>query len=57
MSLDFQIKYLKSCINNVSSSKSFFFFFKVLSILGELYTHTHTVTLFNFIVYLTLFYM
>lgn len=55
MSLDFQIKYLKSCINNVSSSKSFFF--KVLSILGELYTHTHTVTLFNFIVYLTLFYM
>lgn len=54
MSLDFQIKYLKSCINNVSSSK-FFFFFKVLSILGELYTHT--VTLFNFIVYLTLFYM
>lgn len=56
MSLDFQIKYLKSCINNVSSSKSFFFFFKFyLSWVSS--THTHTVTLFNFIVYLTLFYM
>lgn len=56
MSLDFQIKYLKSCINNVSSSKSFFFFFlKFYLSLGEVYTHT--VTLFNFKVYLTLFYM